>query len=97
MLKFEDINIIQLIFTVVINNNRSMDDSPLIAGSRNEPTGKQGHKILGCLCDSKRSTIIWNTLNIILAIIIMVFWAVEAKGPASIEENSGKFGVGIFV
>ena len=46
-----------------------MDDTPLITGSRNQPTSKQGSKILGCCCDSKRSTIIWNLLNIIYAAV----------------------------
>ena len=55
-----------------------MDDSPLIAGSRNEPRTKQGHKIL-CCSDSKRATIEWNTLNIIFAAIIMALWIVENK------------------
>ena len=53
-----------------------MDDSPLIARSRNET--KQGHKIL-CCSDSKRATIEWNTLNIIFAAIIMALWIVENK------------------
>jgi len=54
-----------------------MDDSPLIA-SRNEPRTKQGSRIL-CCNDSKRATILWNTLNIIFAAILMALWIVENK------------------
>ena len=55
-----------------------VDDTPLLSASGDEP---KGHRVCGCCCDSKRGTIIVNTIAFVLTALSMITLAVGYNDP----------------
>ena len=55
-----------------------VDDTPLLSAGDDEP---KGHRVCGCCCDSKRGTIIVNTITFVLTAIYMILLAVGYNDP----------------
>ena len=55
-----------------------VDDTPLLSAGDDEP---KGHRVCGCCCDSKRGTIIVNTIAFVLTALSMITLAVGYNDP----------------
>ena len=55
-----------------------VDDTPLLSTSDDEP---KGHRVCGCCCDSKRGTIIVNTIALVLTGLSMIVLASGSNNP----------------
>jgi hypothetical protein len=63
-----------------------VDSTPLIPASSGSKA-KQGHKIFGCCCDSKRAVQILNVLNIIAAAVMMALLSANKYANIEVDAN----------